>query len=556
MLSAQCKMSFSYTAPSYGSTYTSGQIETVTADYPGTSCDAVYSYNYDANGNITEIYRNNILKISYTYDELGQLTRENNADSGNTTVYDYDGYGNIAGKRVYNYTTSQSLSGLSYTAVNYTYGFNTGYWSGLWGDLLKSYNGQQISYDEVGNPVEIGSDISLSWTQGRLLSSYEETDGDEVYYKYNADGIRTSKTVAGKEHRYTLNGTQVLSEEWTVGTVQHLMIYVYDAEGSPVGFRYRNSTFSESLFKNYIYGKNVQGDIIYIFNIEGDKVAEYSYDAWGNPVEEPSDSINNPGIEFSPFRYRGYWYDKETGLYYLNSRYYNPEWGRFLNADIYLNANGDILGFNMFAYCGNNPVNKQDLSGEIAITTLILIVSIVAGCLVAGHTAATSYKYTGKVDVENTILSGLGAFFTVYSFGITAYGVYLTYCDYKGYTPVTGLGSSPTISSAPTSQPHGNSAQSTKPQHGYEIYNKKTGDVVKTGISGQPLNQNGTSPRANIQVNAFNKLEGDDIYAARIVKQNMPGRAVALEWERNNTQNLWDLGNSLSKHQRPNPMGR
>ena len=204
----------------------------------------------------------------------------------------------------------------------------------------------------------------MSWTQGRLLSSYEETDGDEVYYKYNADGIRTSKTVAGKEHRYTLNGTQVLSEEWTVGTVQHLMIYVYDAEGSPVGFRYRNSTFSESLFKNYIYGKNVQGDIIYIFNIEGDKVAEYSYDAWGNLVEEPSDSINNPGIEFSPFRYRGYWYDKETGLYYLNSRYYNPEWGRFLNADIYLNANGDILGFNMFAYCGNEPVNRADYSGE------------------------------------------------------------------------------------------------------------------------------------------------------------------------------------------------
>ena len=204
----------------------------------------------------------------------------------------------------------------------------------------------------------------MSWTQGRLLSSYEETDGDEVYYKYNADGIRTSKTVAGKEHRYTLNGTQVLSEEWTVGTVQHLMIYVYDAEGSPVGFRYRNSTFSESLFKNYIYGKNVQGDIIYIFNIEGDKVAEYSYDAWGNLVEEPSDSINNPGIEFSPFRYRGYWYDEETGLYYLNSRYYNPAWGRFLNEDIYLNANGDIIGFNLFAYCGNEPVNRADYSGE------------------------------------------------------------------------------------------------------------------------------------------------------------------------------------------------
>ena len=362
----ECDLGFTYTEPSYGSTYTSGQIETVTADYPGTSCDAVYSYNYDANGNITEIYRNNVLKSSYTYDELGQLTRENNADSGKTTVYDYDGYGNITGKRVYNYTTSQSLSGLSYTAVNYTYGFNTGYWSGLWGDLLTSYNGQQISYDEVGNPVEIGSDISLSWTQGRLLSSYEETDGEEVHYKYNADGIRTSKTVAGKEHRYTLNGTQVLSEEWTVGTVQHLMIYVYDAEGSPVGFRYRNSTYYSGIFDNYIYGKNVQGDIIYIFTRSGDKVAEFTYDAWGKPVTaQYYNSSNNPGVTYSPFRYRGYWYDEETGFYYVSSRYYDPEIGRWINADsVIAGVGGSIQGYNMFAYCFNNPVNMSDSSGH------------------------------------------------------------------------------------------------------------------------------------------------------------------------------------------------
>ena len=156
-----------------------------------------------------------------------------------------------------------------------------------------------------------------------------------------------------------------MSEEWTVGSVQHLMIYVYDAEESPVGFRYRNSTYKEGEFKNYIYGKNVQGDIIYIFNANGDKVAEFGYDAWGNPVSTNYyNSGNNPGVTYSPFRYRGYWYDEETGLYYLNSRYYNPEWGRFLNADIYLNANGDIIGFNLFAYFWNEPVNRADYSGE------------------------------------------------------------------------------------------------------------------------------------------------------------------------------------------------
>ncbi len=360
---AECDMHFTFTVPSYGSGYTSGQIKTVTADYPGTSLDTVYSYSYDANGNITEIYRNSVLKNSYEYDELGQLTRENNADSGKTTVFEYDGYGNVTGKRIYNYTTSHSLSGLTYTSVSYTYGFNTGYWSGLWGDLLRSYNGQQISYDEVGNPVQIGN-YELTWIQGRRLSEFVEDGGLCVEYKYNADGIRTSKTVDGEKHVYTLSGTQVMSEEWTVGSVQHLMIYVYDAEGSPVGFRYRNSTYNEGEFKNYIYGKNVQGDIIYIFNITGDKVAEFAYDAWGKPVSSQYyNSNNNPGVIFSPFRYRGYFYDDETGLYYLNSRYYNPAWGRFLNADIYLNANGDIIGFNMFAYCGNDPVNYYDPYG-------------------------------------------------------------------------------------------------------------------------------------------------------------------------------------------------
>ena len=100
---------------------------------------------------------------------------------------------------------------------------------------------------------------------------------------------------------------------------------------------------------------------------------------------------------------------------------------------------------------------------------------------------------------------------------------------------------------------HGNSKTSTKPQHGYEIYNKKTGDVVKTGISGQPLNKNGTSPSANIQFNKLNKLAGENIYDARIVIENMPDRATALEWEKENALKLWEEGNSMAIHKRPRP---
>ena len=101
---------------------------------------------------------------------------------------------------------------------------------------------------------------------------------------------------------------------------------------------------------------------------------------------------------------------------------------------------------------------------------------------------------------------------------------------------------------------HGNSAKSTKPQHGYEIYEGDTGDVVKTGISGQKLNADGSSPRANVQVNALNRKENRNAYNAyrsRVVMRDMPTRADALEWEKENSRRLISEGNSMVHHQRP-----
>jgi len=257
----------------------------------------------------------------------------------------------------------------------------------------------------------------------------------------------------------------------------------------------------------YFFEKNLQGDIVAIYNQSGTKVVTYTYDAWGNVT---TSGIQSTGIGAkNPIRYRGYYYDSETGYYYVSSRYYDPEIGRWINADGYISTGNGVLEKNMFAYCLNNPVNMVDPSGEIAITTLILIGSIVAGVAVSGYTAYTSHKYTGKVDWNNTILSGLSTFAFCYTYGMSAYGMYVSYCDYKGYTPVTNIGSAPKTNPAPYSnlQDPSNVAPGkdfTASQKAQIIQQNKINNngVVKSDLSGKTLvppqkSMKGVTPPAN-----------------------------------------------------------
>ena len=182
-------------------------------------------------------------------------------------------------------------------------------------------------------------------------------------YTYNADWIRTSKTVNGVEHIYHLSGTRILDEEWVSGSTRNLLIYIYDASGQPIGINYLKCVGNTVTKEAYLLGTNIQGDITCIYDTAGNRVVTYTYDAWGKILSVTGTAANTIG-RYNPFRYRGYYYDNETGFYYLNSRYYDPNVGRFLNADGYINANGDLIGFNMFAYCGNNPVNASDPLGR------------------------------------------------------------------------------------------------------------------------------------------------------------------------------------------------
>ena len=134
------------------------------------------------------------------------------------------------------------------------------------------------------------------------------------------------------------------------------MLFSYDASGNIVAVNY-NGTY-------YYYVRNGQNDIIRLIDGESNTVVEYAYDSWGTPLSTTGTLASTLGAQ-NPFRYRGYVYDAETGLYYVTSRYYDPEIGRWINADNQIaGVGGEVLGYNMFAYCMNNPVNMSDPTGS------------------------------------------------------------------------------------------------------------------------------------------------------------------------------------------------
>ena len=149
--------------------------------------------------------------------------------------------------------------------------------------------------------------------------------------------------------------------------------YTYDGNGDLISM---NLNYVE-----YYYIRNAQGDIIALSDRNGKIVVNYTYDSWGKLISISGTEKDTVGVK-NPYRYRGYRYDVETGLYYLQSRYYNPEWSRFINADTEFGFMGDLISSNVFIYCKNNPVNMYDLTGKSAILAgggLLLGAGIIVG---------------------------------------------------------------------------------------------------------------------------------------------------------------------------------
>ena len=210
--------------------------------------------------------------------------------------------------------------------------------------------------------------------------------GNTLAFTYDDNGIRTSKTVNGVEHVYNVSGSTILSEAWG----NHLIMYMYDDNGQPVGMQYRDTAYAANTFDTYWFEKNLQGDIVAVYNANGTKLISYTYDAWGNFTTTYSNGGASTSAIYNPFRYRSYYYDTELGLYYLNSRYYDSNTGRFINADGVLNDT--LLGYNLFAYCVNNPVNYVDSDGDmpkwLAATLAVAAGVVVAAAIVTALPAA------------------------------------------------------------------------------------------------------------------------------------------------------------------------
>ncbi len=227
----------------------------------------------------------------------------------------------------------------------------------------------------------------MSWIwQGRQLVTAEK-GGTTLSYTYDSEDIRTSKTVGSTTTEYLLNGTQILAQT----TNGNALSFFYDQQGNRVGM-----ADSSNHFYYYIY--NLQGDVIALADAStGELVVTYTYDAWGKPLSVTDTTSNSVGTQ-NPFRYRGYYYDTETGLYYLQSRYYDPEVVRFINSDSQLNPKDGVLGFNLFVYCGNNPVSNQDPNGHFFFGALI-------GGIIGGASGALSAAMKGK-SVKAGFLTG------------------------------------------------------------------------------------------------------------------------------------------------------
>lgn len=348
-----------------GVSYQTNRIKKIT----NTSTNKYQTYSYNNQGLISSYYNNqNYDNYTFGYDNAGRLT------SDGTYTYAYDTFNNITSRQsgvnsiTYNYDSTKRTRLNSVTENNTT---------------------RYFLYDALGNMTTYKGSTSSSpqnlyWTRGNMLASGNIKDNKTFSYKYDPNNLRYSKTVNNVETVYYWDDDILVGER----TGNNYIQYIYDADGI-AGMRYNDAY--------YYFEKNLFGDVLRVYSVYGSVVAEFKYDSYGNIISSSGSFVNNV-----KFRYRGYYYDDETGFYYLQSRYYDPSLCRFISTDQYelLSVLSDSLGeINLYSYCGNDPVNRIDTDGcnwdwnkfwgwvvtsVIAVAAVAAIVVVVTGTVASG----------------------------------------------------------------------------------------------------------------------------------------------------------------------------
>lgn len=325
-------------------------------------------YQYDVTGNLSRIavtYDNSSSIISYTYDYFGRIMSEYNTALNISRSYGYDNTGRMV---------IFGNSSMQYDDRG----------------RLISFGNNTYQYDEYGNRRIKNLTFNYQYTRGNLLlvAGFNSFNYDYLgrrYSKNGADGII---------HRYYYDGTKLVGEDRSNGIK---LRFFYDKTGL-CGFRY---IASNSQFADCYYVRNAFNDIVGIAN--GTTIlVRYIYDAWGN--HQIIDNSNTNIGAINPFRYKSYYYDDETNLYYLNSRYYDPEIGQFISPDNieYLEFQ-ELSGINLYSYCGYNPVTRYDPTGDfwVIVAAFVVAIALAATGAFLGTltTIYTSYYNRGLIKI-------------------------------------------------------------------------------------------------------------------------------------------------------------
>ena len=354
------------------------------------------NYTYDTRGNVTKVTENSSQsgKI-YAYDAQGQLIREYDPDKKVWLGYKYDAGGNLTEVRSYPAAEGGSPEGEGTVIKKFAYGT-------AWKDQLAAMTVEgttrKFTYDANGNLLSDGK-YTYSWTKGSLLAKVTG-DGLEAAYTYDASGIRTSKTVNGVKTEYLTAGGSILAEKKN-GKWQQ---YLYDGSGQLMAIRYKGA--------DYYYIRDGLMCITGLVDANGGAVVNYRYDSWGKLMCITGSMAGTLGKD-NPYRYKGYYYDDETGMYYLKSRYYQPGICRFISADTIevLDCQGDLNDKNLYAYCDNNPVMRVDTGGQIWITLGIMAAGGGIGMVIgAASSAITQYMFNGEINWKSVGVAAVGGF--------------------------------------------------------------------------------------------------------------------------------------------------